>query len=81
MGSHEISLPKSISDYVDARLAEGEYDSLSDYVAALLLREQTERTAAAGELRSLLDDADASGVSENSLDTIFINIRSSAAKP
>jgi antitoxin ParD1/3/4 len=38
--SIQISLPKPLEDYVQARVAEGLFDSPSDYLQALVLADQ-----------------------------------------
>ena len=81
MTKHTITLPEPIADYVDRRVADGQYSSLSDYLADLVTKEMTEREMAIDELRGLLDDAETSGISNRGLEEILEHVRFSGPKP
>ena len=75
MTKHTITFPQPIVDYLGERMAEGGYASLSDYVSELITDDMARRNDATGKLRSLLDDAEKSGLSERSLDEILDYVR------
>jgi antitoxin ParD1/3/4 len=62
MATMNISLPEVLKEWAEARVAEGRYSSVSDYVRDLIRREQ-DRLAAVAEVQSALDDGEASGYS------------------
>lgn len=59
-----ISMPDQLSAYVDEQIAGGRYGNVSEYFRDLIRRDQERRAEAATELRRLIDEAEASGVSE-----------------
>jgi antitoxin ParD1/3/4 len=60
MATMNISLPDALKEWTEARVAEGRYSSVSDYVRDLIRREQ-DRIAVVGEIQSALDAGEASG--------------------
>ena len=80
MTKHTIALSEPIAEYVDRRLADGHYASLSEYFADLVAKEMAEREVAVEQLRGLLDEAEESGVSERGLDEILAMARSGAKR-
>jgi antitoxin ParD1/3/4 len=55
-----ISLPDNLKDYVVTQISEGGYDSVTDYVIALIHADQRQKAKAVVEaevLRGMLDDA------------------------
>lgn len=80
MTKHTIALPEPIAEYVDRRLADGHYASLSEYFADLVAKEMAEREVAVEQLRGLLDEAEDSGVSERSIDEVFAHARSGSRR-
>ena len=44
--SMTISIPEALRDYVDARIAEGGYANVSDYVRALIREDRARQTKA-----------------------------------
>ena len=62
MSKITISMPERMSRYVADRVESGQYGNVSEYFRDLVRREQA-REQAAGELRALLEAAEASGVS------------------
>ena len=79
MSQLNVSIPPTLRDWVDSRVAEGRYSSASDLVRDLLRRDQeaAEEEASAEEtewLRGLIAEGLASGVSDEKPDTIIENI-------
>ena len=67
MGTMTISLPDDILEYVEEQLGEDFADS-SAFLAELVRKDQEERTA---ELKQIVSEALASGMSNHSIDDIF----------
>jgi len=72
---HTISLPEQMSSYIESRLGEGQYGNVSEFFRDLIRRDQERRQKATDELKALLDKAEASGVSELTMDEIKEKIR------
>jgi len=66
MVRHTISLPETMSAYVESRIADNRYGNISEYFRDLILKDQAERQQAIEDLRALLDEAEASGISDRS---------------
>lgn len=66
MGRHVISLPDSVNDFVDERVAAGSFEDANAYVAELVRRDRENWETAMLELAALMDDARESGVSKRS---------------
>ena len=62
-----ISMPDQMNDWVDAQVTSGRYGNVSEYFRDLVRRDQERREDAIEELRTMLDKAEASGVSGRSL--------------
>ncbi len=62
MAKMTISMPEAMSEYVAGRVKTGQYGNVSEYFRDLVRREQ-QRREAAEELRRMLAEAEASGVS------------------
>lgn len=58
-----ISLPEGLKSWAEARVAEGRYSSTSDYVRDLMRRDQ-EAEEKLRNLRAMIEEGLASGVSE-----------------
>lgn len=71
MAKITISMPDRMSEYVSARIESGQYGNVSEYFRDLVRRDRERREAAIAELRDMLDKAEASGVSEKSMDDIM----------
>lgn len=71
MVRHTISLPDSMARFLEDRVAGGHYSDVSDYVCDLIRKDQIERQTTINELRALLDEAEASGVSSRSLTEVI----------
>ena len=70
MATMNVSLPDEMKSWAEAQAQNGRYGNVSDYVRDLIRRDK-ERTAVIAELRALIDEGIASGVSDLSMDEIF----------
>jgi len=75
MAKVTISMPDLMSTYVSKRIASGQYGNVSEYFRDLVRRDQ-ERIGAMLDLRDMLDRAEASGISEKSLEEIKAEVKS-----
>ncbi|AXQ96141.1 type II toxin-antitoxin system ParD family antitoxin (plasmid) [Cereibacter azotoformans] len=66
-----ISMPDQMNEWVEAQIAAGRYGNVSEYFRDLVRRDQERREAAVAELRTMLERADASGVSDRSFPDIL----------
>ena len=73
-----ISLPDPMNEWVQAQVDAGRYGNVSEYLRDLVRRDQEQREAAITELRTLLDRAEASGVSPRSLPEVLEAARQEA---
>ncbi|NKN36495.1 type II toxin-antitoxin system ParD family antitoxin [Agrobacterium sp. a22-2] len=76
MTKHIITLPEPIAEFLKQRIADGQYESASQYILDLVTKDMSERSQAAETLRALLQDAEDSGISDHSLEEIFDLARS-----
>jgi antitoxin ParD1/3/4 len=74
MGTMNISLPDSLREFVDQRVAEGSYGTSSEYLRDLIRRDQDRL-----HLRSLLLDGAESPISGEGDTAYFKDLRSRAA--
>ena len=70
MAKMTISMPDTMSEYIASRVETGQYGNVSEYFRDLVRREQ-QRQRAAEELRRLLDEAEASGISKRKIPEIM----------
>jgi antitoxin ParD1/3/4 len=70
MAKMTISMPDAMSEYVASRVETGQYGNVSEYFRDLVRREQ-DRQNAAVELRRLLAEAEASGISRRKIPDIM----------
>jgi antitoxin ParD1/3/4 len=70
MAKMTISMPDAMSDYIASRIESGQYGNVSEYFRDLVRREQ-QRQKAADELRRLLAEAEASGISRRKIPDIM----------
>ena len=75
MAKVTISMPDPMRAYVSKRIASGQYGNVSEYFRDLVRRDQ-ERIGAMLELRDMLDRAEASGISDKSMDEIKAEVKS-----
>lgn len=73
MATMTVSLPDPMKDWIETLTQNGEYASSSDYVRDLVRRDRERRKQelTIDELRQLVADAKASGVSRRSAAEIF----------
>jgi len=77
MATMNVSLPDAMKSWVEAQAASGRYGNASDYVRALIRRDQ-ERSAAITELQALIDEGIASGISTKTVAEIIAEARATA---
>lgn len=66
MATLNISMPKSMREWIDAQVESGEYANASDYIRDLIRHDQRHRD----ELRLALIEGEKSGISKTSLTDI-----------
>jgi antitoxin ParD1/3/4 len=73
MASLTISVPVAVKEWVDGKVRDGEYESSGDYLVDLIERDraQSESDEEIEELRRIVDEATASGISDRTVDDIF----------
>ncbi len=81
MATMTISLPDPMKDWIEAQIKEGEYASTSDYVRDLVRRDRERRAhpeLSLDDLRRIVDDSRASGISKNSVSDIVARAKKQA---
>jgi len=75
MATMTVSLPDPMKDWIEEQVKKGDYASTSDYVRDAVRRDrerlEANRPLTAQELQVMLDEAEASGVSDKTLEEIF----------
>lgn len=66
-----ISMPDQMNEWVEAQIAAGRYGNVSEYFRDLVRRDQERRETAVAELRTILERAEASGVSDRAFPDIL----------
>lgn len=69
-----ITLPLAMEEWVKAQIEAGRYANDSEYFRDLIRRDQ-DRRRAEGELRRMLEEAEASGVSERTIPEIMADVK------
>ena len=77
MATMNVSLPDVMKEWVESQARSGRYGNASDYVRDLIRRDQ-ERADKIAAMQRLIDEADAGGVSEDTLDDILAEARRQA---
>jgi len=77
MATMNISLPDQMKAFVEAQSADGKYANSSDYIRDLIRREQIKAEKIAA-MQVLLDEGEASGYVEMSIDEVFDSVVSKA---
>ncbi len=72
-----ISLPEQMKSWVEAQSIDGRYSNASDYVRDLIRRDQV-RLEKIANMQRLLDEARASGISDDTMDDIWKRVRTRA---
>ena len=73
-----ISMPDQMNEWVEAQISAGRYGNVSEYFRDLVRRDQEGREHAIEELRTMLDRAQASGISGRSLPKVLEAARQEA---
>ena len=73
-----ISMPDQMNEWVEAQINTGRYGNVSEYFRDLVRRDQERREVAIGELRTMLDHAEASGISDRSVGEVLQAAREEA---
>jgi antitoxin ParD1/3/4 len=73
-----ISMPDQMNEWVEAQISAGRYGNVSEYFRDLVRRDQERRGAAIDELRTMLDRAEAGGISGRSLPEVLEAARQEA---
>jgi antitoxin ParD1/3/4 len=73
MATMTVSLPDQMKDWIETQIRKGEYASTSDYVRDLVRKDRARRGEdyTIEELRAIVADARASGMSDRTTDEIF----------
>jgi len=61
MAQLNVSMPAALKSWIDSRVAEGRYSSVSDYVRDLVRRDQDNAPDETAWLQKMLDEGEASG--------------------
>jgi antitoxin ParD1/3/4 len=77
MATMNVSLPDTLKDWAEGRTQTGHYSNTSDYVRDLI-RKDKERAEKITAMQRLIDEAEESGVSENSMADILASARREA---
>ena len=72
MATMTVSLPDSIKEWIENQVEEGEFETSSDYLRGLVERDRERRDQQRiDELRRIVDEGLASGLSTRTTDEIF----------
>lgn len=74
MATMNVSLPDAMKTWVEEQTETGRYSNASDYVRDLIRRDQ-ERADKIAAMQRLIDEAERSGVSDQSMGEILIEAR------
>lgn len=66
-----ISMPDPMNDWVEAQVSAGRYGNVSEYFRDLVRRDQARQEGAIAELRALMKQAEAGGVSPRSVEEVL----------
>ena len=77
MAKLTISMPDAMSAHVTARIEEGQYGNVSEFFRDLVRRDQ-ERQRATGQLRELIDEGEASGIDDRTVEDIWAEVEAEA---
>ena len=81
MATMTVSLPDPMKDWIEARVRDGEFASVSDYMRDLVRRDRMQRDQklTLDELRHLIEASRASGTGKRSIDDLFAQAEKIAA--
>lgn len=74
MATMNISLPDQMKEWVEEQVATGRYANASDLIRDLI-REDQDRALALHELRVLIEEAEASGISGRTVEDIRRDVK------
>lgn len=74
MATMNISLPDQMKAWIEEQVATGRYANASDFVRDLV-REDQDRVAGLAELRAMVEEADASGLSDRTVADIVRDVK------
>lgn len=74
MATMNISLPDKMKQWVEEQVATGRYANASDLIRDLI-REDQDRAMVISELQAMIDEADASGISDRTVEDIRRDVR------
>jgi antitoxin ParD1/3/4 len=72
-------MPDQLNAYVEGQIAQGRYGNVSEYFRDLIRRDQERRSEAMAQLRTMIEKAEASGVSERTVEEIVEEAKREAA--
>lgn len=81
MATMTVSLPEPMKEWIEARVEQGEYASVSDYVRDLVRSDRVRRGQefSIDELREIVADSRTSGIGSRSMDDLFAEAERIAA--
>lgn len=82
MATMTISLPDPMKEWIEAQIRQGDYASTSDYVRDLVRRDRERRAhpeLTINDLRRIVDDSRASGISRRSVPDILAEAKEIAS--
>ncbi len=79
MATMNVSLPDALREWVETKVTDSDYASVSDYVRALL-RQQKDHEAKLASLRLEVRKGIESGVSNRTFDDVLADVRAGKAK-
>ena len=74
-----ISMPDQLNAYVEGQIAQGRYGNVSEYFRDLIRKDQERHSEALAELRTMIEKAEASGISERTVEDIVEEAKREAA--
>ena len=70
MAQMNVSIPQPMKNWCETQVKDGRYSTASDYIRDLIRKDQDKRQAVTA-MQTLIDEAEESGISPNSLEEIF----------
>ena len=80
MSQITISMPEQISEWVQTQVGTGHYADAEEYLHALVQRDRERKEQAMQDLRQLIAEGDASGISKRTLPEIWEGARQEARR-
>ncbi len=79
MAQMNVSIPQPMKNWCETQVKDGRYSTASDYIRDLIRKDQDKRQAVTA-MQTLIDEAEESGISPNSLEEIFAIAKEKALK-